>query len=239
MDGSDLTTPACPGAASRFVHRHTRDAPVALCPEIRVRQVHALTALWECGEAELGALGIALPFWAVAWPGGSALARWLLDHPGRVRGRGVLDLGSGSGLCAIAAARCGAAPVIARDPDPLARAALAINARRNGVAVTAPGGDPLAAPPPAVDVILAADLWYEQPLAARVTAWLAGAAAAGVEVLAADPGRRYAPLEGTETLATLAVPASADIESEPVMTTRVFRVTATAACAGARGVHAL
>ena len=167
MDGSERATPMCPDEASRFVRRHTRDAAVALCPELRVRQVHALTALWQCGEAELGALGVTVPFWAVAWAGGSALARWVLDHPQRVRGREVLDLGSGCGVCAIAAARAGARRVGARDPDPLARAALAINARRNRVEVTVAGGDPLAEAPPEVDVILAADLWYEQPLAAR------------------------------------------------------------------------
>jgi len=229
-DGSERATPIGPAEASRFVRRHTRDAAVALCPEIRLRQVHALTALWECGEAELGALGIGLPFWAVAWAGGSALARFLLDDPARVRGRRVLDLGSGSGLCAIAAARCGARSVLARDLDPFALAALAINARRNGVVITAAGGDPLDEPAPDVDVILAADLWYEQPLAARVTAWLARAAAHGVEVLAADPGRRYAPSAGTATLATLTVPVSSDIEQASWMSARVFRVGPDAAC---------
>jgi len=229
-DESDVATRIGPAQVARYVRAHTRETPDPLCPELRVRQVHALTALWECGEAELGALGIGLPFWAVAWPGGRALARYLLDHPARVRGRSVLDLGSGCGLCAIAAARCGARPVTASDTDPFALAAVAMNAHANGVAVDTAAGDPLAAPPPAVDVILAADLWYEQPLAARITAWLAAAAAAGVEVLGADPGRRYSPSAGTETLASVQVPVSTEIERDPVMTARIFRLHAGAAC---------
>jgi predicted nicotinamide N-methyase len=236
MSGIDTAaTPICPREARAFVLANTSVLPVPACPEIRLHQVHALTTLWETGEAQLGALGIGLPFWAVPWAGGCGLARHLLDAPQGIAGRRVLDLGTGSGVCAIAAALGGAAEVTGCDPDPFALAALSLNTRLNGARVRPRAGDPLATPPPGVDVILAADLWFEQPLAARVTAWLQIAAAAGVEVIAADPGRAYAPVAGTRTLATLAVPTSPEIERDTLTTVRVFRIGSSVCGDGLQG----
>jgi predicted nicotinamide N-methyase len=229
------TTPIYPPEARAFVLAHTTVLTVPACPEIRLHQVHALTTLWEAGQARLGALGIGLPFWAVPWAGGCGLSRHLLDRPQHVAGRRVLDLGTGSGLCAIAAARGGASTVTACDPDPVALAAVSLNARLNGAQVRPHAGDPLTSAPPAVDLILAADLWYEQPLAGRVTTWLRAAALAGIEVIAADPNRAYAPRAGTRTLATLAVPTCTEIERDSRTTVRVFRITGDAGGGGPLG----
>jgi len=195
-----------------------------MCPQLRLYQVDALAALWQAGERELGAAGVEVPFWAVAWPGGQALARFVLDSPQFVRGARVLDVGTGSGVCAIAAALAGAARVRALDPDPVAVAAVMLNATLNAVRIDARAQDPLASEPPTdVDVVLAADLWYERPMAQRVTAWLRRAVASGLEVLAADPGRSYLPRDGLLELECYDVPTSTDLERHLVTPTRVFR----------------
>lgn len=224
---------AFPGApaAYAFIRRHTRPSAPALCPEIVLHQVDALCDLWQAGEAALGALGVEVPFWATAWPGGQALARYLLDTPGHVRGARVLDLGSGSGICAIAACMAGAGTVFAVDSDPVACAAVTLNAELNGVEIAVQAADPLGDAPRAVDVILAADLWYEPSMARRVTPWLRGAASGGIRVLAADLGRTYLPRDGLLELERYAVPTSLDLEREPLTTTRVFRWCAGAAAA--------
>jgi predicted nicotinamide N-methyase len=212
-------------AARRLVEQLTRPRASALCPEIVLAQADELTRLWQATESRLGELGLDIPFWSVAWPGGEALARYLLDDPAPVRARRVLDLGTGCGICAIAAARAGAARVRGADPDPLSHAAVALNAARNRVEVDCALADPLASDPPRnVDVILAADLWYERWLARRVTPWLREAAARGISVIGADPGRAYLPREGLETLARYAVPTSLDLERDTITRTRVFRV---------------
>jgi predicted nicotinamide N-methyase len=209
--------------ARAFVRTHTRALTPALCPELRLHLVDALSDLWQVGERELGEHGVTIPFWAAAWPGGQAVARFVLDLPGAVRGARVLDLGSGSGICAIAAAMAGAHSVLAVDTDPVACEAVALNAALNQVAVSARAADLLDAPPPEVDVILAADLWYEAPLASRVTPWLRAAAGRGVRVLAGDLGRAYLPSGGMVEIASYDVPTSTDLEQLPVTTTRVFR----------------
>jgi len=208
--------------ARRFVRSHARPSAPSLCPELVLYQVDALSDLWQAGERALGELGVEVPFWAAVWPGGQALARFVLDSPAYVRGARVLDLGTGSGVCAIAAARAGAAAVRAVDPDPVAAVAAELNAALNAVAVQVWAQDPLDAPPPSVDVILAADLWYERALAERVTRWLRRAAQRGVRVLAADPGRTYLPASGLVEIERYDVETSTDLERATLTPTRVF-----------------
>lgn len=221
---SDMQPLARGAAPADFIRAHARPQAVAMCPEVRLYQVDALATLWQVGERDLGEAGVEVPFWAVAWPGGQALARFLLDAPQFVRGARVLDLGTGSGVCAIAAALAGARSVRGVDPDPMAIAAVALNARLNAVRIDACILDPLAGEPPAdVDVVLAADLWYDREMARRITAWLRHAVASGLRVLAADPGRSYLPHGGLLDLECYDVPTSIDLERDVVTPTRVFQ----------------
>jgi predicted nicotinamide N-methyase len=128
---------------AEFIRSSTRLTTAALVPEIRLHLAEEPIRLWEMTEAALRRTGLPPPFWAFAWAGGQALARYVLDHPGTVRGRRVIDLATGSGLVAIAAAKAGAAAVTATDIDPLAITAAAINAGANDVAVTVWDGDVL------------------------------------------------------------------------------------------------
>jgi predicted nicotinamide N-methyase len=196
--------------------RHPDDVP-----EIRLHLTRDLTALWARTEAEMGRPGLDPPFWATAWAGGRALARYLLDSPAVVAGRTVLDLGSGSGLCAIAAAVAGGT-VTAVDVDDLSMAAIALNAAVNGVLVRTVQRDLLADAPPDVELIVAGDVWYERAMSERMLAWLRAARARGTEVLLGDPGRAYLPAHGLEPLARYAVTADLDLESAAVTHAGVF-----------------
>jgi predicted nicotinamide N-methyase len=176
-------------------------------------------------EEALEEMGLPPPFWAFAWAGGQALARYLLDHPQIVAGRRVIDFASGSGIVAIAAMKAGAARVLAADIDVFCGAAVALNAEANGVAVDFTGENLLEAPPPAwAEVVLAGDICYEKPLAARVIAWLGEARAAGATVLIGDPGRSYFPREGLEKLAEYQVPTTRELEDMEVKKTAVWRM---------------
>jgi predicted nicotinamide N-methyase len=205
-----------------FILQHTRLHRPPHTPELRLYLADAITPLWQMTERELDARGVPPPFWAFAWAGGLALARYLLDHPAEVTGRRVLDLAAGSGLCAIAAAKAGAAAVQAADVDPFCAAAVALNAAANGVTVAFTGADLLAADPPPADVILAGDICYEQPLAGRVLAWLRLAHARGTHVLIGDPGRASFPAATLLPLATYQVPTSRDLEDAPIKQAGVF-----------------
>jgi predicted nicotinamide N-methyase len=165
------------------------------------------------------------PFWAYPWAGGQALARYLLDNPGTVRGRRVLDVASGSGLVAIAAAKAGAASVTAGDIDPLAVAAIAVNAAANGVPVDARVFD-LAAEDDATgaEVVLAGDVFYQRELAELALRFLSAAVRAGAEVLVADPGRAFVPVASLTALARYEVPVLTAIEDAPVKTVTVYRI---------------
>ena len=135
----------------------TRLGPVPLVPEIRLHQASDPISLWQRTEEDSGRTGLDPPFWAFAWAAGQALARYLLDHPEIVRGRGVIDIASGSGLVAIAAALAGAATVTAYDIDPLATAAIEANAAVNGVTVRAVCADVLDhddLPPPGTGLVV-------------------------------------------------------------------------------------
>jgi predicted nicotinamide N-methyase len=210
-----------------FVARHTRLREVDGVPGIRLHLADDVETLWPATEAALGIDGAPIPFWAFAWAGGLALARYVLEHPEAVEGRRVLDFATGSGLVAIAAARAGAADVTAADIDPFAEVAVGLNARANGVHVGYTGRDLLDGPPPDVDVLLAADTWYESPLAERVLPWLQAAAARGVRVLVGDPGRRYLPDPAAADLTELAryeVRTTTVLEDRETVASRVFRL---------------
>jgi predicted nicotinamide N-methyase len=154
-----------------FIKTHTRLLPVPHAPEISLYVADEATALWQKTEDDLGAIGLPPPFWAFAWAGGQALARFILDHPEAVQGRSVLDFASGSGLVAIAAAKAGAASVTAVDIDGFAIAAIGLNAAVNHVRVTARQSD-LVGSDEGWDAVLAGDICYERDLAERVVSWL-------------------------------------------------------------------
>jgi predicted nicotinamide N-methyase len=185
-----MTRSTQPGLASlEIVRAETRLRSVALVPEIRLYQASEPIAVWQRTERSAGRTGLDPPFWAFAWAGGQALARYLLDHPETVRDRQVIDIASGSGLVAIAAAQAGAAAVTGYDVDPLAIAAITLNAAANGVTVLAVQADILDTDGPGSDVILVADAFYERELARRVMRFAERGQARGAAVLVGDFGR--------------------------------------------------
>lgn len=210
------------GELRRFVRERTRLEPVPLVPEIQLHQATEVTPLWRATAAELRDWDDS-PFWAFAWAGGQALARLLLDRPALVRGRSVIDFGTGSGLVAIAAARAGAARVLAFDLDPFCEAAVGLNAEANGVAVEFQGRSPLGEPRPAREVLLAGDVFYERDLAAGFLAWARDLGTSGTTVLAGDPGRIYSP-QGLPEVAAYDVPTPLDLEDRALRRTRVLLV---------------
>ncbi len=192
-------------------------------PEIALHLATEITPIWQATESWLAERNIEPPFWAFAWPGGQATARLLLDEPARVAGRRVLDFAAGCGIAAIAAARAGAALVEAAEIDPLALAAVRLNAALNGVQVATPDGDIVGAPC-RWDVILAGDVCYEAPMTAHILPWLRAMAAGGAEVLLADPGRAYLPREGLEPLVRHAVPTTLELEDRTLREVTIHRL---------------
>ena len=207
-----------------LIARHTRLQPVEGVAGIRLHLADDAGPVWRATEAELGIAGAAIPFWAFAWAGGLAITRYLGEHPDEVIGKRVVDFATGSGLCAIVAMRVGAASATGIDIDPFAEAAVAMNARANGVRVGFIGRDLLDDQPPEADVLLAADTWYEGPLAERVLPWLRRAAATGTRVLVGDPGRRYLPADALVPLAAYDVTTTTQLEDRAVLQSRVFTV---------------
>ncbi len=203
------------------MRRHTRLQDVADVPGLRLHLADDVMEVCRLAGVELGQADPPLPYWAFAWAGGLAVARHLVDHPEEVAGRRVVDVASGSGLCAIVAARAGAADVVAADVDPLAEAAVAINAPANGVRIAFRRDDLLDAPPPPCDVILAGDVVYEETMARRMIDWLRAASAGGTRVLLGDLGRRYLP-PGLARVATYDVRTSLELENEPIKRSHVF-----------------
>ena len=180
-----------------FILANTRLQAPPHTPEIRLHLADEITPIWKLTEEVLDEIGLPPPFWAFAWAGGQALARYVLDNPDVVAGKRVIDFASGSGLVGIAAMLAGAKDVLAADIDVYCEAALALNAEANGVSVAYSPDDLLAAPPPGwAQVILAGDICYEKPMTEKVMAWLGRARAAGAVVLVGDPGRSYFPKSG-------------------------------------------
>jgi predicted nicotinamide N-methyase len=214
-----------PDDPAAFIRTNTRLLPVPHAPEIRLHVADEATDLWQRTEEELQEIGLPPPFWAFAWAGGQALARYVLDNPDVADGARVVDFASGSGLVAIAAARAGARHVVASDLDPYAMAAIQLNAAANGVGDRiAAVSDNLLVTDPQVDLVLAADVFYERDLAEAVIAWLVGLQARGVTVLIGDPGRTYLPRNRLDCLATYAVPVSRALEDAEIKRSHVWRL---------------
>jgi len=193
-----------------FIQANTALARHPFVPEIELHLATEITPIWQATEAWLEQAGIAPPFWAFAWPGGLALARLLLDEPSRARGLRVLDFASGCGIGAIAAALAGAS-VEACEIDPLAVAATRLNAAHNDATVTALHAD-LVGAENRWDIILAGDICYEAPMAARILPWLRAMAGQGATILLADPGRAYFPATDTPPLARFTIPTTRELE---------------------------
>ncbi len=205
-----------PDARRAFILAHTRLQSPPHAPELVLHLADEVTPIWRMTEEELGRVGLPPPFWAFAWAGGQALARWILDHPEEVRGRRVLDFATGSGLVAVAAMRAGAACALGADVDGFCAAAVALNAQANGVEVAFTDADLLNAEPPDAEVVCAGDIAYEQPLAGRVRAWLERARARGARVLVGDPRRTYFDPSGLTPLAEYRVPTTRELEDREV-----------------------
>ncbi len=208
---------------AEFVARNTRLHSAPLVPELKLRLADEAIALWELTESEFEEKGLAPPYWAFAWAGGQALARYVLDQRMLVSGRTVLDFAAGSGIAGIAAARSGALSVLCADIDPFAIAACSINGALNRVAIHTTTDD-LVGSDLVPDVVLAGDIFYEGPMSSRVHVWLKDIAARGALVLVGDPGRTYLPKEGLLRLAEYDVVVSRDLEDRELSRTVVYRV---------------
>lgn len=222
------------GAARAFVLRHTGLRAVPGLEEIRLHLADEVLPLWHAVQVETRDPDAALPYWAFAWAGGLAIGRYLREHREAVAGRRVFDLASGSGLCAIAAMRAGAASATAADIDAFAAAAIDRNARANGQRVAVVRRDVLDEDPPAVDIILAGDCWYEAGLAERVLSWLRRARERGVDVLVGDPGRQYLPTDALIELAAYEVRTTTELEDLARKEGRVYALRPVAGSAASR-----
>jgi predicted nicotinamide N-methyase len=205
-----------------FIRASTKLLAPPLVPEIKLHLAEESLPIWQKTEEELGEMNIPPPYWAFAWAGGQALARYCLDRPALVTGKRVLDFASGSGLVAVAAAKAGAACVAARDIDAFAVAAIGLNAAANGVAIDARCADTIDTDE-GWDAVFAGDICYERDMAARTIAWLARLDARGATVLIGDPGRSYLPRERLEALAIYEVPVTRALEDSDFKTTHVWR----------------
>ena len=210
-------------AAPDFVRGQTIVGTAPLVPELRLYLASEITPIWQATEAWL-ATRCEPPFWAFAWPGGQALARHVLDHADCLIGKRVLDFACGGGLAGLAAARAGAAHVLAADIDPMAIAATRANAALNGLTLSVTGTD-LVGAPPAWDVILCGDVCYEAPMTRHILPWLRSLAR-GAEVWVADPGRAYLPRAGLVPFAIYAVPTTLELEDRTERTVTLYRMLA-------------
>lgn len=208
-----------------FIRTNTRLRPVPLVPEISIYVADEAVPLWHQTEEELGATGLPPPFWAFAWAGGQALARYVLDRPETVRGKRVLDLASGSGLVGIAAMKAGAASVDAADIDAFALSAARLNAQANAVTISTVTDNLLTADRDEVwDTILAGDIFYERDTAEQAFAFLLRHADLGTTVLIGDPGRTYLPKEKLVQRAEYSVPVTRELEDMEIKRTSVWTI---------------
>lgn len=211
-----------PGRAEGFIRANTVLRAPPHVPEIPLHLADEAHELWHRTEEELQEIGLPPPFWAFAWAGGQGLARYLLDHPQTVAGRRVLDFATGSGLVAIAAAKAGAAHVLAADIDRFCRGAVMLNAAANGVTVPFTDAD-LTGDEGDWDVVLAGDVFYDRDMTAGLLGWFDTLAAAGTSVLVGDPGRSYLPRDRLTFLAEYQVPVTRALEDAEVKRTVVWR----------------
>ena len=206
-----------------FLQANTKLLVSKLVPEIKLHLAEESLPIWRKTEEELGEINLPPPFWAFAWAGGLALARYVLDNPSLVADKRVLDLGSGSGLVAIAAKRAGAAEVLAADVDLFASAAVLINAEANAVSLRVTEDDILDTTPSDIDVLLVGDLFYERDLTERVVSFMERTAATGAPVLVGDPRRSYFPAERFINLARYDVPTTRELEDQEIKRAAVWR----------------
>jgi predicted nicotinamide N-methyase len=212
-----------------FIVANTALIQPPLTPEIRLHLATEIVPIWKSTEEELAARGVPPPFWAFAWAGGQALARYVFDNGAIVRGKRVLDFAAGSGIVAIAAMMAGAANAVAVEIDDYAIAACALNAEANGVGVECVMQD-IVGRDDGWDVVLAGDVCYEREMSLRVFDWLVALARRGALVLVGDPGRNYLPKDNLVPLATYEVQTTRELEDREIRRTTVYRV-----CAAARG----
>lgn len=212
----------------RFICANTTLSAPALTPELKLwlATEEQKLLIWQQTETWLGKRDQLPPYWAFCWPGGEAVARYLLDNPAAVTGQRVIDLGSGGGVVAVAAAKAGAARAVGNDIDRLALVSLRLNADANGVTVDLSSQDWLAGPPgdPDADVVTAGDIFYGAELTTRAMAWLRGHAAKGRLVLLGDPGRRYLTSDRLETVARYDLPETQDPDNRDLREVTVWRV---------------
>ena len=209
-------------ARGDFIRANTRLLVPPLVPELRLWLADEAVPIWKKTEEELGEMGVPPPFWAFAWAGGQALARYVLDNPALVRGKRVLDFACGSGVVALAAALAGAASVEASDIDAFAVAAVAANAAENGLVITARREDLIGADE-GWEVVLAGDVAYEKDMAEAVTVWLAGLVRRGAAVFVGDPRRAYLALDRLTSVIEYRVPVTRELEDSEIKRTGVFR----------------
>jgi predicted nicotinamide N-methyase len=209
-----------------FVRRNTAITAPPLVPEIRLHLATEITSIWQATEESLLRGAVPPPFWAFAWAGGQALARYILDRPAEVAGRFVLDFGAGSGLVAIAAAKAGAARVVCAEIDHFAAAAISANAALNGVEIKVTTADVIGTTDARWEVVTAGDVCYERPMAERVTVWLRALADRGCLVLLGDPGRAYLPADSLLGRGHYLVPTSRDLEDRETRDAVVWEVIA-------------
>lgn len=207
--------------AKALIRSHARPIAVPGLP-ISLWQADELTPIWQATQADLDAHQMPPPFWAFAWAGGQAVARWIFEHPEAVAGRRVLDLAAGSGLIGVAAALNGAKAVLANDIDAMCGAAVALNAELNQVDVAFSADDLLGGAPLDVDVVFAGDVFYEKAMAQRFLAFLMDARLCGADVYVGDPGRMFFPRESLRQLAEYEVETTTEIESTPIKSARVW-----------------
>ncbi|WP_189341663.1 methyltransferase [Mesorhizobium sp. M2A.F.Ca.ET.042.01.1.1] len=216
-------TKLTPKSAKKFILDNTALMAPPHVPEVLLHLADEAHDLWLRTEEELAEIGLPPPFWAFAWAGGQGLARYVLDNPGTVRGRRVLDFASGSGLVAIAAMKAGAKQVIAADIDPFCETAIALNLEANGVEAQFLGTDCVGTDD-GWDVLLVGDVFYDKAFADRLLPWLTSLKARGAEILVGDPGRAYLPRTGLQSLAVYQVPVTRVLEDAEVKRTTVWRL---------------
>lgn len=209
-----------------FIRANTALETPAMVPEFKLWLATEYVPIWQATEAWMEEQNIDPPYWAFCWPGGQAVARYLLDNPGIVRGQRVIDFAAGSGVSSMAAARAGAASVTANDIDALSLVAARLNAEVNGLVLEINSQDWLAGADalPEADIVIAGDVCYEREMSARALAWLRGHARAGRMVLLGDPGRNYFSAQGLEERARYEIPTSLQLENRGMRETVVWRV---------------
>ena len=207
-----------------FIRANTQLHEPPLIPEVKLWLASEIVPIWQMTEEELQENGLPPPFWAFAWAGGQALSRYILDHPEVVRGKRVLDFGSGSGLIGIAAMKAGAASVLAADIDPFAAAAIRLNAEVNNVSLLETTDNLVGSDNRGWDVILIGDMCYERPLAESIEIWVRSLVAEGAEAFIGDPGRTYLPKSGLEKVISYAVMTTRELEDTDVRNTSVWKI---------------